>query len=576
MATIEKLKIKKFIIPIYQRNYAWTDIEINQFIDDINFSKNENYHIGSLVLFDKENNLFEVVDGQQRLITIALILYALNEQSLNLEFEARDENNKILKQLSGNDLNTIKNSDNELIYAYFRYIIPKLKEIEDLSQLKNLSVFTSKLKEAVILNENILPPDVNLHHYFERMNSRGKQLELHSVLRAKLLKNIEVIGKFEKWDKCSELNEYSKFENLIDIKNDKRSLLNILENPIIPKTTEDSKIEEKFGSIIDFPNFLLIALRVFKNDSNVILNNEQLLTQFGYYKENFDFEPTEFLCFLVELKRIFDKFIIKRSYNDSQPYWILKDIETDKNTFSISKISSDDELEYDDIERLQKKIVKIQSMLHASYPSNNYKDWLYETLNFIWNNNKNDQNFGSNLFNFLENYAIEKFKSNLGENNLPIETGLEIPRIVFYFTDYLLWKLYIENVRGTNTEISNSPEINSLIKRIEMNKHIFNTFNFRIFSSIEHLYPQNPDNKKYIDPEKLNSFGNLCLISRSSNSRYSNLEPSAKREHSKNSNLNESLKQAIMYQILEDDSIWDIDQIAKNENEIKELIKKYI
>lgn len=32
MSLIDSLKEKKFVIPIYQRNYAWTDVEINQFV----------------------------------------------------------------------------------------------------------------------------------------------------------------------------------------------------------------------------------------------------------------------------------------------------------------------------------------------------------------------------------------------------------------------------------------------------------------------------------------------------------------------------------------------------------------
>jgi uncharacterized protein with ParB-like and HNH nuclease domain len=48
--------IDQYVIPIYQREYAWGYKEINQLIDDINDARNsktENYYIGSLVVFDK-------------------------------------------------------------------------------------------------------------------------------------------------------------------------------------------------------------------------------------------------------------------------------------------------------------------------------------------------------------------------------------------------------------------------------------------------------------------------------------------------------------------------------------------
>jgi len=216
-------------------------------------------------------------------------------------------------------------------------------------------------------------------------------------------------------------------------------------------------------------------------------------------------------------------------------------------------------------------------MLHATYPSNSYKEWLCETLKYIWVNkeksNSNLLGFGMGLLEKLEKYAQCKFEIHIKEN-LPISRGLSIPRIVFYYTDYLLWKLYFEKVRGAQKSEENK-KIDILIGYIEKNKSLFQKFYFRSFSSIEHLYPQNPDNRKYINDESLNSFGNLCLISRSSNSRYSNLEPMAKREHSKNSNLNESLKQAIMFQILIDEKDWNTKQIQKHEEEIKALISHY-
>src|SRR5690606_19190220 len=188
-----------------------------------------------------------------------------------------------------------------------------------------------------------------------------------------------------------------------------------------------------------------------------------------------------------------------------------------------------------EINNLQQQLIKIQSMLHATYPSNNYKEWLLKVLATIWENRNNTDEFiGKELLEKLISFAKEKVKKHLNTHNLPIEKGLNIRRIVFYYTDYLLWKLYVDEVRGEkNIEDSKYPDKN-LLKKISKNKQLFKGFNFRSFSSIEHLYPQNPDNKKYIDESSLNSFGNLCLISRSSNSRYSNLEPTAKREHSKN------------------------------------------
>ena len=59
-------------VPIYQRNYAWETDQIEQLIEDINSSKDD-YFLGNLIVNQKENNVYEVIDGQQRLTTLYLL-----------------------------------------------------------------------------------------------------------------------------------------------------------------------------------------------------------------------------------------------------------------------------------------------------------------------------------------------------------------------------------------------------------------------------------------------------------------------------------------------------------------------
>ena len=67
-----------YVIPLYQRAYAWEDKEIVQLIDDINDSTGD-YYIGSLVVAKVKDKVetYEVVDGQQRLTTLYLLLHYL-------------------------------------------------------------------------------------------------------------------------------------------------------------------------------------------------------------------------------------------------------------------------------------------------------------------------------------------------------------------------------------------------------------------------------------------------------------------------------------------------------------------
>lgn len=65
----------RYLVPMYQRNYAWGEGEINQLIQDVLDYQQKNqhreqkktYYIGTLVVFERNDDSFEVIDGQQRL-----------------------------------------------------------------------------------------------------------------------------------------------------------------------------------------------------------------------------------------------------------------------------------------------------------------------------------------------------------------------------------------------------------------------------------------------------------------------------------------------------------------------------
>lgn len=72
-------------IPIYQRPYKWTARNAIQLLDDIIDAKNNNkekYRVGTLILHkSKDNGQYDIVDGQQRIITFSLLLAALGKMT---------------------------------------------------------------------------------------------------------------------------------------------------------------------------------------------------------------------------------------------------------------------------------------------------------------------------------------------------------------------------------------------------------------------------------------------------------------------------------------------------------------
>ena len=76
----------QYVIPVYQRNYTWSKREVNQLFEDLKdilYGKRTKHFIGIMIYLEKSLTPFQnersVIDGQQRLTTLFLILYAIKE-----------------------------------------------------------------------------------------------------------------------------------------------------------------------------------------------------------------------------------------------------------------------------------------------------------------------------------------------------------------------------------------------------------------------------------------------------------------------------------------------------------------
>lgn len=85
-----------FLIPDYQRPYAWGEEECQTLWDDIftfafpnnnkdEFKESDEYFLGSIVMFKNDNEKSEVIDGQQRLTTLMLFLRAFYDKFSNMQ-----------------------------------------------------------------------------------------------------------------------------------------------------------------------------------------------------------------------------------------------------------------------------------------------------------------------------------------------------------------------------------------------------------------------------------------------------------------------------------------------------------
>lgn len=86
----------KYKVPRFQRDYSWQQEQWEDLWDDINSIETEDYHyMGYIVLQRKGQYDFEVIDGQQRLITLSLIILAgMKQIQLLIDLKQDIEPNK--------------------------------------------------------------------------------------------------------------------------------------------------------------------------------------------------------------------------------------------------------------------------------------------------------------------------------------------------------------------------------------------------------------------------------------------------------------------------------------------------
>lgn len=647
-----------YLIPMYQRNYAWGEAEINQLLQDIKDyqvkGSNQPYYLGTLVVFQRKDGNLEVIDGQQRLTTLTLLAIALKRlaaknslsygmkwyDDINLDFECRKKSFNTLTELfNEKDIATLNEDEyNQDLITGFK-ILERLLENrrEELKKDSNLHNFCDYLFNQVCIIQVPVPQKTDLNHYFEVMNTRGEQLEKHEVLKARLMNklhdlsdensreaNIQVLANV--WDAVANMERYVQYgfntderpkffgnhwdefkpRNFNDIKEiltvkevDLRqqytSFSDLLKIPL-EKAQRDNKVinegaPERFHSISNFPNFLLHVLRV-ATKKDIVLDDKQLISQFEeHLLNNATLEHIkEFIFALLKIKYLFDHYIIKREFQGEEDKgWSLQRLyyytnsqsqsQSYKNTFGKEEDSK--------FESVNRRILMLQSALHVSTPTQSYKHWLNGALHILY---------------CMDDITAESYLEQLEDMARCFVYGLYLTTVEplrYYGVIYNKTRYQpVELEQLTNSEklkyrdIANNFVFNYLDYLLWCTAHEHNSadkvireFEFTFRSSVEHFYPQNPqDNHESLDEAILHRFGNLCLIDRSKNSRISNFQPESKYGEFFKTALSEgkidSLKIHEMIKLMNNpskkdtDKKWWEDEILQHEQKMLDLFVK--
>lgn len=622
-------------IPIYQRNYAWEREEIFALIKDIHDSMvidKPVYYIGTLVTFKRDENVFEVIDGQQRLTTIYIILTAMGEKLANrLAYSSRKTSTQTITAMSKFEKNKeVKDSDFGEEYDLgikngYNFAKEALKDV-------NMDKFKEYFLNHVHIIHYRVPKDVDLNHYFEVMNSRGEQLEKHEIVKAKLsaLLEKEDMKKFcQIWEACSDMSFYiqqklpnmyiqkelpnkknvfgtdmsnfipQSFEELYiesnhtDDKMTTKSIAELLNAPVKKEIAKgDCDSNDSFQPIIDFPNLLLIVLKITRmqekdfNPSDFTLDDKELINEFDKVKFTPEFVK-QFAYNLLLAKYYLDNYMVHHINGEDKaienPWKLQYYCKKGKSAYMADLIDKD--------KSKQRELVHLLSMFEVAFTAKQRKNYLFYCLLHLFQD-WNEDNYLKFVRNLADKYFFDVYldANKLNERNQPkpnsfdetiIRNGKQsvelenvdrpfddvypkgssnIPLFVFNYTDYRLWKKYAEELRGNRAKKGSKARIEffTALGCSDFGLDTFDNFYFsRTRKSLEHYYPQaKAGEDKPITSEEINCFGNFAMIGSDANSSGSNWNPIDKKNRYLDSKSNQvsvaSLKFRIMLQMCQD------------------------
>lgn len=549
--------------------------------------KNEFYLGGTLVIERTVNRLedtryFDLIDGQQRFTTLWLISVVLKEyltaytqvdtklgKRQRISFSIRPQVSKFFEKVceglpaSLPEAMQLEDALQE-IRAYFDNYSDKKEALDE----RALSEFILTKVQLILTT---VPDHTDLNKLFEVINNRGVQLQHHEILKAKLLENInpqEREAYALLWDACANMNGYverhlkattkldtvSLYEKKLDFKNGKREQLanakavldelkkieqaelsksmtleDILNETTILTTSEndlgedvDSVLPDRVTSIITFSMLLQHVLRIYLQQSTTALKQDiakisdkdllLIFKQFWLDEKPNETDVKQFLELLWDVRYQFDKHVIKWILVEEEKQHAIRRMRINYNkkqdTYYLQRETTDASPDF----------ALLQSMLyHSQQMTTQY--WLTPLLKFLLENHSD----GAELYlQHLDNHLLcsrvheslidrtHRFLQNLWhEENLidateslgqQYENGTQYPHYWFYKLEYVLYL----KLKRTNSRLVD---------------------NFRITSknSVEHVTPQNPEQKQdEIPAEILHNFGNLALVTKSINSEMSN------------------------------------------------------
>lgn len=192
--TISELKSYRFYVPSYQRGYRWTEFDVRALLNDISDFSNEGnrtYCLQPLIVREKKDGAYEVVDGQQRLTTIHIFMKIAQQEirsavpPFELSYETREESTGFLEELSDDTWENNKNIDFYYMGQAYKAMNQWLDEQPDRSVA--VQELNTKMRKSVFFIWYEIPQDSDPIAIFTKVNLGKIPLTNAELIKALLL-----------------------------------------------------------------------------------------------------------------------------------------------------------------------------------------------------------------------------------------------------------------------------------------------------------------------------------------------------------------------------------------------------
>lgn len=249
-------KTKPFVIPEYQRPYAWTSEQVETLFEDLweftttsgGTERDGSYFLGSIVSYENENGEQEIIDGQQRITSLFLLLRAIYTKLISTSESERTpeainfigkiepaiwRTNKLTGKVDYKNIlltsRVVNNEGNEILrniletgkadenakdnysknYCYFQELFDKHSAENPLMVYQFIYAL---LNQAILLPITADTQDTALT-IFSTLNDRGLPLSDADIFKAKIYNQLSVDQKSSFIDKWKELDEQTMETN---------------------------------------------------------------------------------------------------------------------------------------------------------------------------------------------------------------------------------------------------------------------------------------------------------------------------------------------------------------------------